>query len=55
MVLENNGENIGSDNEILMGVEYDNDGMLVCEGLERKWGENILVKGLQGVIFFPCW
>ena len=52
MVLENNGENIGSDNEILMGIEYDNDGMLVCDELERKWRESIIVKGLQRVNFF---
>ena len=35
MVLENDYVNIDSDNEILRGVEYDNDGMLVCvEGLK---------------------
>ena len=44
--------NIGSDNEILMGIEYDNDGMLVCNELERNWRESIIVKGLQGVNFF---
>ena len=51
-MLENDGENIGSDNEILMGVKCDYDGMLVyINKSERKWRESILVGGLQGVNF----
>ena len=51
MVLENKVVNIDSDNEILGRVEYDNDGMLVCDELERKYKENLQVEGLQGVKF----
>ena len=40
MVLENDDENIGSDNE-----------MLECVELERKCKESIVVGGLQGVKF----
>ena len=50
-VLENNGMNIESTDEILEGVEY-NDGMLVCvDESERKWRKSIQVEGLQGVNF----
>ena len=36
MVLENNGVNIGSDNEILVGVEFDNEVIKSVDELERK-------------------
>ena len=51
MILENDYVDIDSDNEILQGVEYDNDGMLVCDELKRNWRESIIVKELQGVNF----
>ena len=51
MVLENNGVNIDSDNEISRRVEY-NDGMLMCANeSEGKWRESIEVEGLQRVNF----
>ena len=40
MELENDGENIGSENE-----------MLVCVESERKWRESIFVEWMQGVNF----
>ena len=43
MVLENNGVNIESTDEILEGAEYDN-GMIVCvDESERKWRESCLL------------
>ena len=48
MVLENNGVNIESTDEVLEC----NNGMLVCvDESERKWRESIQVEGLQGVNF----
>ena len=52
MILENDYVNIGSDNESVMGIEYDNDEMLMYSNkLERKFKESIIVGGLQGVDF----
>ena len=51
MVLENNGVNIESGDEILEEAGCNN-GMLVCiDESERKWRESIKVEGLQGVNF----
>ena len=44
MVLENDDENIGSDNEMLVYVNKS----------ERKCRKNLQLKGLQGVNFSPC-
>ena len=52
IILENVYVNRWSDNEILWGIEYDDDGMLVCvERLKRVWRKSIIVGGLQGVHF----
>ena len=52
MILENDYVNRGSDNEILWGIEYDNNGMIVCfEGLKRVCKESTIVKELQGVMY----
>ena len=49
MILENDYVNRGSDKEILWGIESDNNEMFVCDELDRKWRESIIVKELQGV------
>ena len=50
MILENDYVNRGSGNEVVWGLEYNNNGMIVCfEGLKRVRKESIIVKELQGV------
>ena len=51
MVLENNGVNIGSNNEILMGVKCDNEMLVYINKSERKWRKSIQVEELLGVNF----
>ena len=51
MILENDYVNIGSDNESLMGIEYDNDEMLMYTNKSERRRESIIVKELQGVDF----
>ena len=43
---------VGSNNEVLWGIEYDNKGTIVCfEGLKRVRREGIIVGELQGLDF----
>ena len=52
MMLENDCVNRSSNNEVLWGIEYNNDGMIVCvKGWKRVCRESIIVKDLQGVDF----
>ena len=52
IVIGDNSVDVGSDNEILWGIEYDNNGMIVCfEGLKRVCREGIIVGELQGLDF----
>ena len=51
MVLENNCVSIESGDKSIMGVEFDNEVIKSVDELERKYRENLQIKGLQGVNF----
>ena len=52
MVTGANSVDVSSNNEVLRGIEYNNDGMIECvEGLKRVCRESIIVGELQGLDF----